>query len=292
MSVVRRFLVAPSLVRLIRKERGGARISEGYFPPQAGRTSYVRVEGQHCHLVLVTAEAGGGSSEERTDVPRAHGDALMDVCSGKAAYDRTVVALGGGHEALVDRYVAPGALDLVSLEFEEASGAEAFAPLPWFGPDVSGDPAYDRHAVALHGPPQAGEVGLSNAALEAVLDLVEPRFGLGRYGNAGRPAEDGPMRPPRRGAAAVLPLPPAPPEPPAVEPAHHAEAEAPAGPHPGAQPAAEDAPQADARIDDVIESLSQALGAAPRAPAPPAGEEDVAAEFERWTVRPRRTQQT
>ena len=31
MSTIRRFLVAPSLVRLIRKERGGARITEGHF---------------------------------------------------------------------------------------------------------------------------------------------------------------------------------------------------------------------------------------------------------------------
>ena len=118
MSLVRRFLVAPSLVRLIRKERGGSRITEGYFAPQAGRVSYVRVDGQACHLVLVTAAPDGTSSEERTDVPRAHGDALMDVCSGKAAYDRTALALGGGREALIDRYVAPGEFDLVSVTFD------------------------------------------------------------------------------------------------------------------------------------------------------------------------------
>ena len=52
MSTVRRFLVAPSLVRLIRKERGGARITEGHFAPQGGRASYVRVDGQVCQLVL------------------------------------------------------------------------------------------------------------------------------------------------------------------------------------------------------------------------------------------------
>ena len=44
-------------------------------------------------------------------------------------------------------------------------------------------------------------------------------------------------------------------------------------------------------MDDVFESLSQALGAAiqPAAPAPAAkAEEDPGASFERWTVRPRR----
>ena len=51
----------------------------------------------------------------------------------------------------------------------------------------------------------------------------------------------------------------------------------------------------DARIDDVIESLSQALGNPHPLPpegeaAPPARTEEAGAEFERWTVRPRRNQ--
>ncbi len=50
----------------------------------------------------------------------------------------------------------------------------------------------------------------------------------------------------------------------------------------------------DARIDDVIESLSQALGAAIQQHPEPesrAKADDPATAFERWTVRPRRTQQ-
>ena len=311
MSLVRRFLVAPSLVRLIRKERGAARISEGYFAPQAGRVSYVRVDGQTCHLVLVSSAPDGTTSEERTDVPRAHGDALMDVCSGKAAYDRTSLALGGGREALLDRYVTPGELDLVSIAFEGPDEANGFAVPAWFGPEVTGDGAYDRHAVALQGPPQPGEIGLSNAALDAVLDLVEPRFGFGRFGGTARTGEgDGMMRALRRtagGAAVAAPV--------AAEAAPSAPVEAAAPPEPEPVPA-EPEPQPertegpteaaadpnqtiDSRIDDVIESLSQALGN----PQPqgtsqgaPQGasrvEDDIAAEFERWTVRPRRTQQT
>lgn len=294
MSVVRRFLVASSLVRLIRKERGGARITEGYFAPQSGRVSYVRVDGQACHLVLVTTAADGAATEERTDVPRAHGDALLDVCSGKAAYDRTVLALGGGREAAVDRYVAPGTLDLVSVTFANADEAASFAVPAWFAAEVTADPAYDRHAVALQGVPQPGEIGLGNAALEAVLDLVEPRFGFGRYGGAQKNNEtDGMMRALRRVAGPsptpVVPAPvaeePALIEPPAPE--EHA-AEVPEPEPAEAQP--ETQQPIDSRIDDVIESLSQALGN----PPPPARdrEEEVAAEFERWTVRPRRTQQT
>ncbi len=315
MSVVRRFLVAPALVRLIRKERGGARITEGYFAPQGGRTSFVRVDGQQCHLVLITKDAQGVTAEERTDVPRAHGDALLDVCSGKAAYDRTALSLGT-REAVIDRYVSPGSLDLVSITFEEAGEAAAFAAPPWFGSDVTDDAAYDRQALALQGIPATGEIGLSNAALDSVLDLIEPRFGFGRYGAAGRAGEkagekDGVVDALRRIAGSGLPAsapavaaatpfveaPPAAPEP------HAAEAAAPepesAAPHvhaaasaPAAEPAtAAEAPAPDARIDDVIESLSQALGAAIQQPHDSAAE-DPASTFERWTVRPRRTQQT
>ena len=407
MSVVRRFLVAPSLVRLLRKERGGARITEGYFAPQAGRTSFVRLQGNNCFLVLVTG-AEGATSEERTEVPRAHGDALLDVCAGKAIYERTAVALAGT-EALVDRYVRPAGLDLVSLVFEEAEAAKTFVPPVWFGAEVSTDAAYDGQAIALTGVPSAGEVPLSNAALDAVLDLIEPRFGSARpvvpppprpaappaappapaakapepprpaaaapaatnpaqpaappkSAEAAKPAEPAkpadatpkpaeaprPAAPPAAEKAAAPTPAPKPAEPPkpaappkATEPAKPAPAPKPAEPPKAAEPARTEAPKAaepkaseppkpaepakpaeapkapepapvappaaaasvaapdaderlppDARIDDVIESLSKALGAAIRNPQEPGRDDEVAEAFERWQVRPRRTQQT
>ena len=313
MSTIRRFLVAPALVRLIRKERGGARITEGHFAPQGGRSSYVRVDGQVCQLVLVN-----GGVEERTDVPRAHGDALLDVCPGKAAYDRTAMVLAG-REVQIDRYVTPGSLDLVSVAFDSEADAGAFQAPAWFGREVSTEPTYERHALAIQGVPAGEEVSLSNAALDAVLDLIEPRFGFGRYGSAARTPE------PDDGLANALRRPPAPPAPPA-SPAPVPMAPEPAPSEPAAaaetapEPAAETAqhePEAahkeparleahaatpaeavhsDARIDDVIESLSQALGAAiqqhPEPEAKEAKGDDPASAFERWTVRPRRTQQT
>ena len=367
MSVVRRFLVAPSLVRLLRKERGGSRVTEGYFAPQAGRTSFVRLQGTNCFLVLMTGTEGA-MAEERTEVPRAHGDALLDVCQGRAVYERTTVSLGGSVEALVDRYVRPSGLDVVSLVFPDAAAAQGFAPPVWFGAEVTTDKAYDGQAIALTGVPSPGDIPLSNAALDAVLDLIEPRFG------ANRPpfAPSKPVTPPRENAvpprapeptrhppipeamlaaavaepatapeakpeeqpqAAEEPLPavsaaePASeaPQPEAphtegsrAEEAAHAEAptpepvEAPAEPQQPAeaakpeetQPAAEaaEAPKPagesgerlapDARIDDVIESLSKALGAAIRNPQEPGRDEEVTEAFERWQVRPRRTQQT
>lgn len=326
MSTVRRFLVAPSLVRLIRKGRGGARITEGHFAPQGGRASYVRVDGQVCQLVLVNKGPDGIPVEERTDVPRAHGDALLDVCPGKAAYDRTTVNVGG-REIAIDRYVTPGSLDLISIVFDSDGDATAFQVPSWFGREVSNEPAFERQALAIQGVPAAEEVALSNAALDAVLDLIEPRFGFGRYGGGSRTSESdegasGAMRrivtppaapvapplpplPPAPEAAAAAPRPPEPalehhpePEPePQPEAAPAPEAAAPAVETPAAHAGTSDNLHGDARIDDVIESLSQALGAAIHQQPEPAAEtkdgksEDPASMFERWTVRPRRTQQ-
>jgi CYTH domain-containing protein len=327
MSTVRRFLVAPSLVRLIRKERGGARITEGHFAPQGGRSSFVRVDGQNCQLVLVNKGPDGIPVEERTDVPRAHGDALLDVCPGKSAYDRTNLTIGG-REIAIDRYVTPGSLDLISVVFDSDGEAAGFQAPNWFGRDVSGDPAFERQSLAIQGVPAAEEVPLNNAALDAVLDLIEPRFGFGRYGgnsSARTPETDeGAVNAMRRivtpapAAAAVPMAPPAPepaeavpaaaalpeptpephvePEPaPAPEAVHHA---APAMPEaPVAQTGTGESLHGDARIDDVIESLSQALGAAIHQQPEPGSEtkdgkgDDPTTMFERWTVRPRRTQQ-
>ncbi|TXM89422.1 hypothetical protein FV223_21635, partial [Methylobacterium sp. WL116] len=83
----------------------------------------------------------------------------------------------------------------------------------------------------------------------------------------------------------VVEAPPPAPEPAAAEPTPE-----PAAVH-APEPEAAETPPQDARIDDVIESLSQALGAAIQQPQEPASD-DPASTFERWTVRPRRTQQT
>ena len=319
MSTTRRFLVAPALVRLLRKERGSSRITEGHFAPQGGRNSFVRVDGQACQLILVN-----NGVEERTEVPRAHGDALLDVCPGKAAYDRTTLA-SGGREIAIDRYVSPGSIDLVSVVFDEASQASSFQPPVWFGREVTNEPTFERSALAIQGVPAAAELSLSNAALDAVLDIIEPRFGFGRYGAASRnsegldtlagalrrpapaaPAAPEALRPapePEIQAPAPAPEPapalaelpaaePAPHHEPAEEPRHETRVEAPRAEDHG-QPAATpaEAVHGDARIDDVIESLSAALGAAiHQNPAQPEKQEDPGAVFERWTVRPRRTQ--
>lgn len=283
MTIVRRYLLAPSFARLIRKERGSARVTEGYFPTQSGRNSHVVVEAGQCHLVLVTPENGAAPNEERTEVPRAHADALLDVCAGKTVYERARIPVGSGREALVDRITHPGVLDLVSVEFADRDEAAGFLPPQWFGPEVTGDASFDRRAIAIEGVPQAGEIALSNAALEALLDALDDRFGRTRFAPAA------PAAAPRRAASdstvidALRRL--ASPDQPSAEAAAAGETDEAAAARPlprgnfpiRAEGDTEAAPaDPDARIDDVIASLSQALGTQ-GAPPPPEAEANAPA---------------
>src|SRR3954465_12542772 len=124
MSHTRRFLVASSLARLIRKERGGDRVTEGYFPNQADRSSYVHIDGDNSSLVLITM-GNGLPVEERTDVPRPHAEALLDVTPGKVDYGRSSMTIGP-REIHINRFVTPGPLDLISVDFEREEEARDF----------------------------------------------------------------------------------------------------------------------------------------------------------------------
>jgi len=178
MVAYRRYLIASSLARLIRKERGGNRVTEGHFPNQADRSSFVIVDGEKGSLVLVHAGANG-PVEERTEVPRAHAEALLDVTPGKIDYLLTHLMVGT-RDIQIARFVTPGPLDMISVSFESEEEARDFRPLSWFGPDITSEAAYQNRAIALNGPPQVPDVPLSNAALNSLLDTLENRYGSGR----------------------------------------------------------------------------------------------------------------
>ncbi len=87
MRAHRLFIIAPSLARLIRQERGGEHVREGYFPDQPDRSTYVQIEETRSSLIL---EAGADeASEERTDLPPAHAQALLTVSQGQVECLRT-----------------------------------------------------------------------------------------------------------------------------------------------------------------------------------------------------------
>jgi CYTH domain-containing protein len=249
MNTNRRFLIASSLARLIRKERGASRVTEGYFPQHPGRSSHVQVEGSVCHLVLITTPTGSMPVEERTEVPRAHADALLDVAPGKVVYDRSRITVSG-REAFLDRFSVPGPLDVISISFESEDEAKKFRQPVWFGNEVSGDQAFQTRAIALEGAPRAPEVPLSNAALESLLDLLEGRPSFSRQRTAS---------PPKSPAASGGEAPKRSPAPPASEPEAKAAEPAPAA------AAAEGVTAANGNAnvsieDDVIRELARALG--------------------------------
>jgi hypothetical protein len=107
----------------------------------------------------------------------------LDVAQGKVAYESSHVVLGSAFGGVLEQVMAARPLDLLSFSFASASEAEHFQPPAWVGVDVSGDPSFDKAAIALQGAPAVGEPEISNAALEALLDLLEG----GLYAQSGEP---------------------------------------------------------------------------------------------------------
>src|SRR5207253_11208645 len=104
----RRFLVASSLARLIRKEQGIAgRIVEAYFPARPDWDHFVSLEPGHSYLVLAPAREGAGEVEH-TEVPSAQAEAILAVCAGQVGFECTIVQLRDGKYALLQRLVATG----------------------------------------------------------------------------------------------------------------------------------------------------------------------------------------
>ena len=165
MPMQRLFVIAPSLARLILKEKAGERVQEGYFPDQPQHRTFIQVEEARSSLIL---EAGGdAATEEQTDLPPAHAQALLAVSQGQVGSVRTRLAIGS-HELQALHVVRPGPLDLGAIAVP-SEDEHNFHPLPWVGPEVSTEPAYQR--LALDSAPTVPEIEFTDAALNRLLDL-------------------------------------------------------------------------------------------------------------------------
>jgi CYTH domain-containing protein len=173
MTVVRRFLLASSLARLIARDRGSTPITEGYFAGQQGRISYVALHSERAYLVLIQEPTVAAPAEERTEIPRGHAEALLEVCAGRLTLERSALAIEGGSEVLIERITEPGPLNTVTVEFHNGEEAEAFTPPAWFGPEITTEPSFGRQLISLNQMPDVGEVQLSGSIVEAVLDILE-----------------------------------------------------------------------------------------------------------------------
>ncbi len=174
MAVERRYLLASSLARLIQREGGPAtRLVEAYFPARVDCTLSVRVEHGRASLILRSSGPDGQVGEEGVEVPLSHAEALVEVATGTVAFDRIALALGDGADAVLDRFILPQELDLISLTV--SGDPRPFAPPLWLGPEVTGEPAFAARELAIRGLPALEEVRVSNVALEALLDTLERR---------------------------------------------------------------------------------------------------------------------
>jgi CYTH domain-containing protein len=176
MKATRRFRLAPSLARLIARERGVERqIVEGYLSAKSGENQFVRLEADECHLVLPLLGPGGELLEDLAPLPRPHAKALFDLSIGQISYDQLRVPLPNesGRRTLLDRINHPGHCDVITVEFDNQQQAAAFEVPLWFGPEVTNEYAYERRHIALDGVPSDPETPLSSPQLEKVLDLLE-----------------------------------------------------------------------------------------------------------------------
>jgi CYTH domain-containing protein len=278
MPVERRFLIASSFARLIQRESPGlSRIVEGHFPAHPDRTQFVRVERERATLILVTRDEQGALAEEQAEVPRTHAEALIDVAAGTVAFDRIPVSLGGERRGLLDRFILPNGINILTTVTE--SEADGFEVPDWFGPEVTARPDFERSSLALQGAPHSEEIQVTNTGLEALLDTLEGRIpyryrprpargpalasGSARMHDA--PARIDPAPADEPGPAAMLAEPEPEPAPPALEPAP-AEAMLPAAEeNPAVEPAQRRTPSLRGHIvelDDGIARLARSL--APR----------------------------
>ncbi|QRM32439.1 hypothetical protein [Microvirga sp. VF16] len=175
MSTARIFLLAPSLARLIEKEREGHRIRQGYFPDRPGRGTHVQVEGETGQLILA-AHQPTGPVEQATDIPRSHAEALLELTAGRVEYLRVSLTIDS-QPVTMRRFLTPGPLDLITVPVEPSQQTRTFQPMAWFGPEVTEDPAYQARSMALAGRPSAPEVEVTDAALHSLLDSLEGRVG-------------------------------------------------------------------------------------------------------------------
>ena len=171
MSTTRVFLVASSLARLIERERAGHHVRQGYFPDQPSRSISVWVEENASSLILITREPNG-PVEEATAISRSQAEALLDLAAGQVK-SLTISLTIGTQTATLHRFVTPGSLNLLTIEVEQTHQGSSFHPLPWFGPEVTEDPAYQARSIALVGLPAEAEVEITDAALESLLDTLD-----------------------------------------------------------------------------------------------------------------------
>jgi CYTH domain-containing protein len=176
MQTARRFLLDPSLARLICREFSVDRqIIEGYLSAQPGRNQFVRSEADQFHLVLPLLGPAGEPMDEPAPIPQAQAELLFELSVGQISYTRLCLPVQStvSHQVLLDLIIYPERCGILTVEFDDQQQAEAFRPAPWFGLEVTGEDTYEPRYIALNGLPARPEMPLLSLQLEAVLDMLD-----------------------------------------------------------------------------------------------------------------------
>jgi CYTH domain-containing protein len=152
MEVERKFLVTGPPPGL--SSHPSAHIRQGYVAVAAGGDE-LRVRARDDKR-LVTIKHGSGlvRGEVESEISAALFDALWALTAHRRVEKRRHLVPLGTLVAEVDVFAGDlEGLVMVEVEFASAEDALAFAPPPWFGPDVTDDPRYRNQALALDGAP-------------------------------------------------------------------------------------------------------------------------------------------
>jgi CYTH domain-containing protein len=191
MPVTRRFLIAPSLARLIRRSLGSSCLAEAHMGTGPESHVYVHIAADAAHLVLSTPEGDAWSP-----LATAQAEALAEAAPGRVVYDRTEVVLEGA-SMRIDSFTVPGPLDVAEAVFADEAASAAFAPPAWLGPEITHEKNCDTRSIALHSLAIAAEIPISDTIVEAVLDLIDQQELRALLGRArATPAEPQPAAEP------------------------------------------------------------------------------------------------
>ena len=148
-EIERKFLVTELPAEIA--HHPGQRIEQGYLAiaPDGVEVRVRRRAGQ----ATLTVKSGPGQvrTEEELALDERRFDSLWALTDGRrVSKARHEIPLGNGLMAELDVYDgAHEGLLTVEIEFASLEASEAFAPPPWAGPEVTGDPRYANQSLAL-----------------------------------------------------------------------------------------------------------------------------------------------
>ncbi len=132
-------------------------IEQGYLTiGSAGAETRVRRKGGSCFLT-VKSGLGMTRAEHEVELSDEQFEALWPATAGaRVVKHRRVLPTADGRQIELD--VFEGALSgliVAEVEFDDPCSAESFVAPHWFGPEVTDDPAYKNHRLAMSGEPPA-----------------------------------------------------------------------------------------------------------------------------------------